>query len=195
MTFADVQDNLDISLIENFITLHENSQSTEQLFAIEIVWFADRPWSNAMTEAVRSGHLQVLVWLCKNGEPCTTDAFVTAMYRNNLPMLKLIVHMRRDLSAEYQSFKSEDLFRDWIDDFFDCNLAVSAYIFDTAFGGALSAACIKGAVRQALESYSILALRWLQQKGVQINFARAKQYTVQYHSRHFDKPGVRRLLD
>ena len=188
--------NVDIVVIEMFMRLHEISASSVlKLFAIEIVWFADRPWSNAMTEAAEYGHLSVLVWLCNNGEPCTEDAFLTAMHSNNLPMLKFMVHSGRAVRAGCQSFKSEDSFLDWIDDFSDRNLAVLAYIFDTIFGGVLSAACMKGAVRQAIESHSVLALRWLQQKGVHMNVARAKQYTVQCHSEYLNTLGVRRLLD
>ena len=177
-------------------SLHVQTQIllSTKVFAIAILWSVGPPWSKALMNAALHGHLLVFIWLCENGEACTMELLRIAMHRNNLPMVQYMVRCGV-LRAQCQPFENGSFGDTWIDKFCDKNLAVEAYVFDTAFGGKLSAARLKEAVKHAISQESVLALKWLQQKGIRLHVASAEHYAVWRHSHSLNCPGVRRLLD
>ena len=178
-----------------FYRLEPTYSEAQNLLQLSLFSLVGRPWSKALMRAVQSGQLPVLIWLCEKGELCTMEALRIAMHRNNLPMVKYMVRCGRVLEFDCQPREDNDFTFTWTFGFNNRNLAVKAYVYDTVFGGELPIARIKEAVKSAIDSQSVLALKWWQHKGIKIHFASARQYTVCRHSNFLDSPGVRRLLD
>ena len=52
---------------------------------------ADRPWPNFLSIAVRYGHVPVVAWFCKNGQPATMAVLRQALWGAELPMVKYLM--------------------------------------------------------------------------------------------------------
>ena len=149
--------------------------------------------SGNFSDPERKKLLPSLVWLCKNGEPCTSKALKIAMGQKDLPMVKFMVR-NGALQDNAQPFGHESLVKKWSGQSHDSNLGVLAFMYDTAFGGSVSQSWVEEAVKTAINRLSVRPLRWLQDKGCQFDITSAKQYAVSHFESWLEDPEVERLI-
>ena len=150
--------------------------------------FVDRDWTKAFSAGVESGHLQVVIWFCKNGMKCTWVAFRLAVKFNHLPMVKYLVR-NGSLSDGPQPFELL-----WSKCFDDSHLPIAVFMFDTALEGMLSETRVKEAVQHAVDCLSVAPLEWLKKKEIYFDIALAHDHAVRSHGSNLDDAKVIHLL-